>query len=129
MRRAIISAVGAIVFLLGCDEAEELAGEDETEVAEAAPVDEVSGRGGECATMYEHWHFEGEAKRVEAGAYVSFIGNLWNDVVSSVQVRSGCVLNVFEHADFAGAQNSFQGSVPFVGEWWNDKISAYTCDC
>ncbi|PRP93693.1 peptidase inhibitor family I36 protein [Enhygromyxa salina] len=84
---------------------------------------------GTCATMYLHIHFGGDRREIDAGAFVAWIGDLWNDEVSSIMVRSGCVLNVWEHSNFGGAHAAFQGSVPWIGNWWNDRISSYTCSC
>ncbi|NJK32206.1 MAG: hypothetical protein HC927_07255 [Deltaproteobacteria bacterium] len=82
-----------------------------------------------CATLYEHIHFGGDYRQVQDGAFVSWIGGPWNDQVSSIYVRSGCVLNAYEHINYGGAHASYSGSVPWVGNWWNDKISSYTCTC
>lgn len=84
---------------------------------------------GTCATMYLHIHFGGDRREVDDGAFVTWIGDLWNDEVSSVNVRPGCVLNVWEHIHFGGAHTAYQGSIPWVGDWWNDRISSYTCSC
>jgi hypothetical protein len=84
---------------------------------------------GTCATMFLHIHFGGDRLEANAGAFVTWIGDLWNDEVSSVNVRPGCVLNVWEHIHFGGAHMAFQGSIPWVGDWWNDRISSYTCSC
>ncbi|UQA54767.1 peptidase inhibitor family I36 protein [Polyangium aurulentum] len=83
----------------------------------------------ECAHMYQHANYGGEVRVVEIGANISNIGSLWNDQISSVIVHSGCVLNVWQHADFGGAHETWQGNIPYVGDWWNDQITAYTCTC
>lgn len=82
-----------------------------------------------CAVLYEHINFGGDRRGAEDGDRVSWIGGPWNDHVSSIQVRSGCVLNAYEHKDYGGAHQSFSGEVPRVGDWWNDRISSYTCSC
>lgn len=84
---------------------------------------------GSCATLYEHINFGGDRREVDSGASVSWIGGPWNDQVSSIEVRPGCVLNAYEHINFGGAHGTFQGSVPWVGDGWNDRISSYTCTC
>jgi hypothetical protein len=81
-----------------------------------------------CATIYEHRDFKGERRGVSTGRD-AFVGNLWNDVISSVRVKPGCVLNVWKHANYRGPQASFSGDVPYVGSSWNDEISSYTCSC
>jgi hypothetical protein len=82
-----------------------------------------------CARLYEHANYEGEVKTVNSGATVTYIGNLWNDIVSSAIVEPGCALNVWEHADFGGRHATYAGEIPYVGTDWNDIISAYTCVC
>jgi len=84
---------------------------------------------GSCATLYEHINFGGDRREVDAGESVSWIGGPWNDQVSSLEVRPGCVFNAYEHINFGGAHTTFLGSVPWVGNWWNDRISSYTCTC
>lgn len=132
-----------------CDEAEMLAGErivQDADVDERAglapagsdPADGVDGTlvdnahpqaAGTCATMFEHINFDGERREVDNGAFVPWIGNLWNDQVSSMQVLPGCVVNAYEHINFGGVHATFLGSVPQVGDGWNDIISSYTCSC
>jgi hypothetical protein len=102
---------------------------DATEESESLPEDAAEARAKPCAYLYQHRDYRGDRKRVERGARTRYIGDLWNDEVSSIKVRSGCVLNVYEHKGFRGAQKSFRGLVPYVGNWWNDRISSYTCSC
>lgn len=94
-------------------------------------VDEEIGeaRAKPCAILYQHRDYRGDRKRVRRGARVRYIGDLWNDEVSSAKVRSGCVLNVYEHRDYRGDHKTLRGRVPFVGRRWNDRISSYTCSC
>lgn len=103
--------------------------EDDRALDITEPEAEQLGGSGTCATMYEHINFGGDSRDVGNGAFVSWIGGPWNDQVSSLWVRSGCVFNAYEHIDFGGAQTDFQGVVPWVGNWWNDRISSYTCYC
>lgn len=81
-----------------------------------------------CAVLYEHKGFGGSQLIVGKGK-VSWIGGPWNDHVSSLKVRSGCVLNAYEHKGFGGAHKAFKGHVPWVGDWWNDRISSFVCSC
>lgn len=128
-----ITALCAIILLApACDEVEPSGEEPAGEVDERFALAEEAATPaplGACATLYEHIYFGGDSRSVEDGAYVPWIGNLWNDQVSSVQVASGCVLNAYEHINFGGAQVGYLGSVPWVGDGWNDRISSYTCNC
>lgn len=116
-----------------CDDAERL---DEIKVDDPADGDrpaveesELEDRAGTCATLFEHVDYGGATLDVHGGANVGWIGGPWNDHVSSMTVRSGCVFNAYEHKDFGGQHQGFSGDVPWVGNWWNDRISSYTCSC
>jgi hypothetical protein len=82
-----------------------------------------------CARVFEHINHGGEVKHISSGDNVSYVGDLWNDKISSVIVEPGCALNVWEHADYRGKNKTYGGSLPFVGEDFNDIISSYTCTC
>lgn len=128
---SIPDPVSEIDELDGPDDVDEII--DASEESEPL-VDTVDGavdgaRAKPCAYLYQHRDYRGDRKRVRRGARTRFIGDLWNDEVSSVKVRSGCVLNVYEHRDYRGDHKTFRGRIPFVGDWWNDRISSYTCSC
>lgn len=117
-----------------CDEDALLAEDFAEQLSEDATADDLLDPSnhagpGNCAVMYEHKNYGGEARTVARGAYVSSIGTLWNDEVSSMKVSPGCVLNAYEHNDFGGSHKAFQGNIPWVGSGWNDRISSYTCSC
>ncbi|MBA3544901.1 MAG: peptidase inhibitor family I36 protein [Nannocystis sp.] len=128
------------LFVPACDDAEDLDDEirgadaDDDDLADpvAAQTDvEAVVEGtflGTCATLYEHKDFKGSRLEVNKGA-VKWIGGPWNDQVSSLKVRAGCVLNAYEHVNFGGAHKAFQANVPWVGAGWNDKISSFVCSC
>ena len=81
-------------------------------------------------TMYEHRDFAGDKYRLRANRRVDYLGNSWNDEISSVKVPRGCRLKVFEHADFRGASRTFRsGRDSYIGRSWNDRISSAACIC
>ncbi|WP_434427450.1 peptidase inhibitor family I36 protein [Nannocystis pusilla] len=107
------------------------ADEDELFEAEAdagALADSVESARANCATLYEHTNHKGSSLPINTGKS-PWIGGPWNDHVSSLKVRPGCVFNAYEHKDFKGNHKGFSGNVPSVGGSWNDKISSYTCTC
>ena len=57
----------------------------------AQPTDAVTGY------MYEHVNCEGEFLTVKQGDQISVVPDGWNDRVSSMVARNGCVLNVYVH--------------------------------
>ncbi|MDX2215638.1 MAG: CAP domain-containing protein [Oculatellaceae cyanobacterium bins.114] len=69
-------------------------------------------------------NFSGATSGVLEQGY-SYIGDFWNDQISSIKVYSG-TWEFFEHANFEG--RSFQltpGEYPWVTEVWNDLISSF----
>jgi len=131
----MLSIIGTIILIASaCDDAEivqDVAAEEREE--HAAPggiVDDGQVEApGTCATLFEHINFGGDRREVNNGASVRWIGGPWNDQVSSMKVRNGCVLNAYEHVNFGGAHATFLGHVPWVGNGWNDKMSSFTCRC
>jgi hypothetical protein len=99
--------------------------------ASAKPPGGPSGpqvRGGGC-TYFWHADYQGERGEISEGADMRWIGQRWNDQISSVQCAPGCWLIAYEHADYGGASTRFAGSVSYVGDFWNDKISAMRVTC
>jgi Cysteine-rich secretory protein family/Beta/Gamma crystallin len=69
-------------------------------------------------------NFSGATSGVLEQGY-SYIGDFWNDQISSIKVYSG-TWEFFEHSNFQG--RSFQltpGEYPWVTEVWNDLISSF----
>ena len=76
-------------------------------------------------TIYQHAQFAGAARRFTGN--VPWVGDAWNDQVSSIVVSAG-VWQFFEHARYEGAVMTLRpGSVGFVGDRWNDQISSFRC--
>ncbi len=77
-------------------------------------------------TVFQHANYQGDKLLFKASS--GFVGNLWNDQISSLQCqcpeppKPSCTL--YEHANFAGGSFSLRGTMPWVGEGWNDKVSA-----
>jgi hypothetical protein len=83
----------------------------------------------ECAVIYEHKDFGGSSRAVAAGEAVAWIGDDWNDQMSSARVSAGCTLVVYEHANFKGASEKYRKDKKWVGDAWNDQVSGYRCTC
>lgn len=83
--------------------------------------------GGECA-FFADANFQG-ARAVQPEGENPWVGDAWNDRISSVQCDPGCTLEVYEHIDFGGARERFRGNVPFVGPVWNDRASSLRVNC
>ena len=57
------------------------------------------------------------------------LGNRWDDRISSVRCASSCRLIAYERLDYRGEMQLFTGSVPEIGDDWNDKISSMRVTC
>jgi len=100
--------------------------------------------------IYEDINRGGAFFSRDAGWNVSYVGDDWNDQGSSVWVRHGYKLTIYEHIDFGGVAYTFWGSgyLPpsqyhqatphkaYGGHWynltdyqmnWNDALSSFKC--
>jgi len=93
---------------------------------------------GDCARVYYHTNCEGESMELRQGSS-KFVGHHWNDHISSLVVKKGCKLSVFEHHNHKGASTGFSGTATrlknhklfrwFKMTTWNDQISSWRCRC
>ena len=91
--------------------------------------DDRSRRRAAC-TVYEHNDFRGWSHRISSRRPTSWVGNRYNDRISSVQVSRGCSLRVYEHRDFKGRSHTFRrGRHDNMPRGWNDRISSAKCRC
>lgn len=83
-----------------------------------------------CAILFEHANYGGAEYVINKNsANVSWVGNWWNDKVSSAVVMPGCHLTLFEHVNYGGGLSTYDGSESWVGDYWNDKASSFVCYC
>lgn len=80
-------------------------------------------------TVYRDANYQGPREFARDGDAPAFVGQAWNDQVSSLRCDPGCTLEAYEHADFAGLREIYRGDVAFVGPAWNDRISAWRVNC
>ena len=78
---------------------------------------------------YEHDGFKGERREIPFGVRRNYVGDHWNDKISSIACSPGCSLRVWEHRDFKGASRVFQPNTLYVGDSWNDEISSLEPVC
>lgn len=78
---------------------------------------------GDSACFYEHSDFEGRSNCYEIGKH-SFVGDLNNDMYSSVKVSRGVKVEAFEHINNGGAKVQYASTTDYVGNNFNDKISS-----
>ena len=78
---------------------------------------------------YEHAEFKGERRDIPFGIRRNYVGDHWNDKISSIACAPGCGLRAYEHRDFGGAKRMFNGNTLYVGDSWNDQISSAEVVC
>jgi hypothetical protein len=101
-------------------------------VTALAPLPAQPQRGGggrgECS-YFADANYQGMRGTLRDGAETPWVGDAWNDRISSVQCDPGCTLEAYEDIDFGGARERFRGNVGFVGPAWNDRVSALRVQC
>lgn len=76
--------------------------------------------------MGEHNHLRGHRWRYNGGRRdINYLGNWWNDKVSSIYVPKNTWLGVYEHGNWRGRGWGIRGPAYLRGiGWWNDRISS-----
>lgn len=92
---------------------------------------QIAQAGSICAILFEHENFAGAEYIVNNGenADVDYVGDGWNDRISSAVVMPNCKIALFEHANHEGSSLTLWGNHSYVGNRWNDRISSFTCTC
>lgn len=78
--------------------------------------------------FYDAWHFGGSSMgNIWVGMENNSLDNVgWNDIISSIKIGTGAILEVFEAKNYGGKSKRYTGGdVAFVGNDWNDIISSY----
>ncbi len=76
-------------------------------------------------TIYENGQFGGAQKTYsQYSPSETYIGNDWNDKISSISIDPGWVVEAYEHSNFTGQKVVWTSSQSYVGNTWNDKISS-----
>ena len=78
---------------------------------------------------YSEANFQGARAEIVGGDAAASLGEQWNDKISSLTCHPLCTLTAFDEPDQAGSQKKFTGDVRFVGDAWNDRISAVSVTC
>ena len=79
-----------------------------------------------CSKVYEHDDFNGWEIAVGETTQLDLTGNE-EDELTSVRVRPGCTLNLFENLYNEGLLGSLTSDVSLVN--YNDKVSSLSCTC
>ena len=78
------------------------------------------------ACVYSDVNYQGAAKCYRETGYFNAP---WNDQITSMTVKSGCTLKADKDGGMRGQLRDFTGNVPWVGNDFNDQISAFTITC
>jgi hypothetical protein len=78
-----------------------------------------------AATLYEHPNYTGKSTCLRTGSLrmADMFGGVGNDTVSSIKVRSGMSVKLYEHDQFNGASATFTGDNSYTTAF-NDKASS-----
>ena len=87
-----------------------------------------TGYDGACYA-YEDRGFDGDRQTLGTRRLMKYVGDAFNDKISSFRVAPGCVVVAWEHRDAQGETTTFGSDADYVGEYWNDRISSYACRC
>lgn len=78
---------------------------------------------------YEHRDFGGSRITQNSGRGWKYVGDAWNDKISSFRMRAGCRVVAYHHRNYVGTSKTFRGDYRYVGDLWNDEISSWKCHC
>lgn len=78
---------------------------------------------------YEHAEFQGASFAVNGSSSLDYVGQYWNDRISSIACSPYCTVTVWEHANYGGRSWRTGGRVPYVGQGWNDRVSSLVQRC
>ena len=84
---------------------------------------------GRACTFYEHADFTGARRDIGEFDEVPWVGNEWNDRISSIDCHERCTATVYEHIDYGGESGRWQGRARTMGLSWNDRISSVRVTC
>ena len=78
------------------------------------------------ACVYSDVSYGGKAQCYTSGGYFDAP---WNDEISSLKVKPGCVVRVDTDGGMRGRLRDITSDTPWVGNDWNDVISAFSITC
>ena len=85
-----------------------------------------------CAYVYEHWYYGGQRGNIPLDSewdYTNELTSYWNDQISSLSLKAGCRMRLYDHPCRTGAYADYYQDTPWVGRSWNDRFSSVICIC
>jgi len=80
------------------------------------------------ATIYEHGNYQGRSQVIGVGSYDMAELSIGNDTLSSLKVPDGLQVTLYEDANFKGRTKKFVSDTPWVGDDFNDLVSAVSVE-
>ena len=77
---------------------------------------------------YEHSSWQGRWRSIPVGTRRKFVGDTWNEIISSFACHPACHVVAFQDRDFQGSRSEF-ATTWYVGDPWNDRISSLIVSC
>ena len=77
--------------------------------------------------MHEHNDYLGQQwclRIKDVNVSIPYVGDDWNDRISSISIPAGYKLEAFRHANYQGSIGQFSSSISSMG-WNNDSISSF----
>lgn len=76
------------------------------------------------ACFFSEFNFTGQYFCLERNQSLSFVGNNWNDMISSIRVDQGVTVQVCGEPDFAGFCEQYTASQPFLPPGRDNTVSS-----
>lgn len=77
-----------------------------------------------AAIIFEHRDYRGEYQCLQEGSYNVGDIEIGNDMLSSIKVRDGVTVYLYEHKNFRGKRVRVSQSYRYIGDSWNDRTSS-----
>ena len=77
---------------------------------------------------FQHRDYRGSKFTFNGNLDVKYIGDRWNDQISSFACGRGCEMTIYEHRDFVNRLATLTHT-SYVGEAFNDRISSLKVRC
>ena len=93
--------------------------------ASSGPTDQQA-QDGQCLVSV-YWDADFKGERWDTDQNQTYVGNHWNDQISSIRVTSG-TWRFYWDANYGGEMVELKpGDYHYVGNHWNDQISSFRC--
>lgn len=77
------------------------------------------------ACLYQHDDYNGKKACFNIGTNKSWIGDDWNDIISSVKLSGTAAITLWEHKGYGGYKDTYTSSSNWVGKKHNDEYSSF----